>query len=393
MKILYITLENLSLHKGSVVHIKEIVAGLQKLGHHVGLVGSSPNKFKEVDNFYNLWHSPLFLLKFFKLKKQPYLISSIFLFFYLFKILPRYDIIYARDYHTVIIALIPRIIFKKKLVFEINGLANEEQKLKIDSFFNRTLCSLIRRAERMATRYSDRIVSVTPQIASYLMRHFYCPAGKVEVIHNGVNTKIFHPIGNEASLLHWKEKLGISQEEMVVTFIGNLAPWQGVEYLIQVAPSIIREISNVKFLIIGDGMLRGDLEEEVNRLRLSEHFIFTGMIDYQEVPTYINIADICVTLKKRLKSGYSPIKLYEYMACGKPVIASRVEGLEFIEAEGVGRLTEPGDVKNLEETLVDLLTDSQKRVDMGQKGLKIAQERFSWDSRASKIEKILKELA
>lgn len=386
MKILYITLENLSLHKGSVVHVREIIAGLRKLGHQVGLIACSWVKFEKADYFYNL-HRTL------GIKKQPYFISSFFLFICLLKILPRYNIIYARDYHTVIIALIPRIIFKKKLVFEINGLANEEQKLKIDSFFNRILCSLIRRAERMATRYSDRIVSVTPQIASYLVRHFYCPAGKVEVIHNGVNTKIFHPIGNEASLLHWKEKLGISQEEMVVAFIGNMAPWQGVEYLIQVVPLLIPRIENIKFMIIGDGILKKKFEAEVNRLGLSRHFLFTGMVRYKQIPLYINIADICVTLKKRLKSGYSPIKLYEYMACGKPVIASRVEGLEFIETEGTGRLIEPGDLKDLKEALLDLLTAPEKRVDMGQRGLKIVQERFTWDSRASKIEKILKELA
>jgi len=68
--------------------------------------------------------------KLFRLKNQPYLVSSILLFLYLFKILPQYDIIYARDFHTVIIALFPRILFKKRLVFEINGIAHEEQKLK-----------------------------------------------------------------------------------------------------------------------------------------------------------------------------------------------------------------------------------------------------------------------
>jgi glycosyltransferase involved in cell wall biosynthesis len=208
-----------------------------------------------------------------------------------------------------------------------------------------------------------------------------------------VNTDFFRPIRDEASLLHWKQKLRISQGEMVVAFIGNLAPWQGVEYLIQVVPLLIPRIENIKFMIIGDGILKKKFEAEVNRLGLSRHFLFTGMVRYKQIPLYINIADICVTLKKRLKSGYSPIKLYEYMACGKPVIASRVEGLEFIETEGTGRLIEPGDLKDLKEALLDLLTAPEKRVDMGQRGLKIVQERFTWDSRASKIEKILKELA
>jgi glycosyltransferase involved in cell wall biosynthesis len=149
-------------------------------------------------------------------------------------------------------------------------------------------------------------------------------------------------------------------------------------------------------MIIGNGILRKGLEAEVKRLGVSRHFLFTGMVHYKQIPLYINIADIGVApfiSKRNRKTGVSPLKVFEYMACGKPVVASRIEGMEFVEAEGAGRLTEPGDLNDLKEALFDLLTFPKKRVDMGQKGLKIAQERFSWDSRASKIEKILKELA
>src|SRR5512139_2753000 len=115
MRILYITLENMSLHKGSVVHVKEVIKILREHRYHVGLVANSLNKADEVRNFYNLNIIPFFILRFFRLKKQPYIASLIFLFFYLLKILPQYDIIYARDYHTVMMAFLPRLVFKKKL--------------------------------------------------------------------------------------------------------------------------------------------------------------------------------------------------------------------------------------------------------------------------------------
>jgi glycosyltransferase involved in cell wall biosynthesis len=386
MKLLYITLENLSLHKGSVVHIREIIASLRKLGHEVGLIACSWDRFEKADRFYNLHKSLGF-------RRQPYFISSVLLFFYLIKVLPRYDILYARDYHTVLIALIPRIIFNKRLVFEINGIANEEWKLKGDSILNLVVSTLIRKAEGLAVRYSDTIVSVTPQIASYLKSHFHCSPDKIEVISNAVNREIFHPILDEASLLSWKERLILGKEDIVVTFIGNLAPWQGVNDLIQVAPALLERKKNIRFLIIGEGVLKEDFEEEARRLGISHHFLFTGMVNYDQIPFYINITDICVTLKKRLKSGYSPLKVYEYMACGKPVVASRVEGLELIEIEGAGRLVEPGDLRNLESVLLELLVDPQKRVEMGQKGLQIVKNRFSWDLGALRIEKILEKLA
>ena len=394
MKILYITLENLSLHKGSVVHVKEIVTGLRKLGHQVGLVASSLNESEEADYFYNLHHMPDVLLRLFRLKRQPYWISSLFLFIYLLKILPQYDVIYARDSHTVIVALFPRLIFKRKLVFEINGIGNEEQKLKKPSILNRVLVYLIKKMERIATKYSDRIVSVTPQIASYLMTQFNCQPNKIEIIGNGVSTKKFHPIQDEVLLMKLRRRLGIPEEDILVVFVGNLAPWQGIEFLIQVAPCLIKKIESIRFLIIGDGILRDGLKAKVSELGVSEHFIFTGMVDHEQIPLYINLADICVLLKRRLKSGYSPIKVYEYMACGKPIIASRVEGLEFIEEEGIGRLTEPEDVTNLGEALNDIVKkDTQDIIKMGQKAIQIANERFSWDSKVANIEKILKELA
>jgi glycosyltransferase involved in cell wall biosynthesis len=389
MKILYITLENLSLHKGSVVHVREIIAGLRKLGHEVGLIACSWDRFEKADRFYNLHKSLGF-------RRQPHFISSILLFIYLIKVLPRYDILYARDYHTVLIALIPRIIFNKRLVFEINGIAHEEWKLKGDSILNLVISTLIRKAEGLAVRYSDRIVSVTPQIASYLVRQFYCPEDKVEVISNGVNTRIFHPIQDEASLLEWRRKFGIEREEKVVAFVGNLAPWQGVEYLVQLAPLLISTIENIKFMVIGNGILRKGLEAEVKRLGVSRYFLFTGMVHYKQIPLYINIADIGVApfiSKRNRKTGVSPLKVFEYMACGKPVVASRIEGMEFVEAEGAGLLVEPEDLISLETVLFELLKDPQKREGMGQRGLQIVQDRFSWDSAALRIEKLLEKLA
>lgn len=396
MRILYITLENLSLHKGSVVHIQEVIDGLQKRGHHVGLIGSAWTKYQNADVFYNIHPKVLFLSKFLHPKGKSYFISSLLLFLYLFKVLRQYDIIYARDFHTVIIALIPRLFFKKKLVFEINGLANEEQRLKEQSFINRILAASIQKAEKMATKSSDKIVSVTPQIAAYLTQYFHCQPEKVEVIGNGVNMKKFYPIYDETLLWSWKKRLGITKEDVVIAFVGNLAPWQGVNILIESAFRLLVNNKNLKFLIVGEGFLRDFLEKRVSDSKHEKKFMFTGMIQYEDIPVLINIADICVApfISRRNRiTGVSPIKVFEYMACGKPVISSRIEGLEFIEEEGAGRLIEPEDVTGLEKALYDLIKDLQKRMRMGQKGLQIARERFSWESMVIKIEEVLKGLA
>jgi glycosyltransferase involved in cell wall biosynthesis len=396
MKILYITLENLSLHKGSVVHVKEIVNGLRERGYHVGLVASSLNKDEKAVLFYNLNIIPSYILQLLRLKKQPYIASLVFLFLYLWRILPQYDIIYARDYHTVIAALFPRLLFRKKLVYEINGIAHEEQKLKSHSILNHILVSFIRKAEKMATKYSERIISVTLHIGTYLIENYKCAPDKVIIIGNGVNTKKFYPIRDEALLEQWRNKVGITKEEIIIAFVGNLAPWQGVETLIEVAPLILKEVRNIKFLIIGDGILRKEFKAKVNRLGVSDHFIFTGMIQYENIPILINLADICVApfiSRRNRTTGVSPLKVFEYMACGKPIVCSRIEGLEFIEQKGVGRLISPEDVMSLQGGLIDLIKNPQKRIMMGNKGLQISREIFNWESRVIEIEKVLIELA
>jgi glycosyltransferase involved in cell wall biosynthesis len=114
------------------------------------------------------------------------------------------------------------------------------------------------------------------------------------------------------------------------------------------------------------------------------------MLNHEEIPFIINLADICVAPLKVVTG--SPIKVFEYMACGKPVVTSRIEGLEFIEVEGVGLLTSPEDIIGLEKALNELIEEPRKRTDMGQKGVQIVRERFSWESRVTEVEELLRKL-
>jgi len=394
VRILYLTLEDMSLHKGSVVHIREVITGLRNRGHFVSLVATSSNQSENTDRFHNLNVMNHPILKLFRLKKQPYIISSALLFLCLLRIVSHYDVIYARDYHAVLIAFFPRILFKKRLVFEINGLASEEQKLKSLSVLNQFISALIRKSEKAATRFSDKIISVTPQIETYLVKHFHCRPGKVEVVGNGVDTRRFYSIDDPKVLSQWRERFGIGKEESVAVFVGNLARWQGVEVLIESGFQLLENNEKLKLLIVGDGPLKEKLMKKVFKNGRRGQFIFTGMIAYEEVPFCINIADIGVApfiLNRNISTGVSPLKVFEYMACGKPVVTSRIDGLEFIENEGIGELVDPGDVKGLAGALERLLQSKEKRVEMGQKALKIAVERFEWASKVNGIAKTLKE--
>lgn len=389
MKITYITFENMSLYKGSVVHIKEMIVGLRELGHHVTLIAPAFAEIESANSFYNIYPNAIKILKFLGLKRKSYFISSISLFLYLFKVLPQCDIIYARECYAVLVALLPRLLFNRKLVFEINGLASEEQRLRGSRFGNRILVWFVGEIEKLATRCSERIVSVTPQIAAYLARHYGCQTTKTFVIGNGVNTNRFYPMNDDALLMRLRKRLGIKQHDNIVMFVGNLAAWQGIEYLIKAAPLLVREIRNIRFVIIGNGMLKRKFEEDVNKLGLRELFIFTGMIPYAEIPHYINVANVCVALKQRLISGYSPLKLYEYMACGKPVVATDTFGFEILREEEAGILVDPDDCVELMKAIKFLIYERDSAREMGHRGAMLVRERFGWDRAVRRVEEVL----
>jgi glycosyltransferase involved in cell wall biosynthesis len=396
MKILYITLENISLHKGSVVHIRETISGLKERGHRIGLIATASVPFDGVDDFSNLnpWLSPTSENTWMRrwAKRHSMLVSLFSLLFYLFRKVSSYDVIYVRDYHAAAIALFQRVFYKKRIVFEINGLANEEQRLSANSFLRLVLAKTVKKIEHLASRFSDKVIAVTPQIASYLIHDFICPSNKIVVIGNGVNMKRFYPITDETLLLNWRKKLEISKEETTITFVGNLAPWQGVDVLVQSGFLLLKTNRNVKFLIVGEGILKNSLVEKVMNTGYEKQFIFTGMVPYDDIPLLINISDICVApfiSRRNRTTGVSPLKVFEYMACGKPVVCSKIDGLEFIEIEGVGQLVEPEDKVALQEGLFHLVHHPEKRMAMGEKGLQLARERFDWKFRVDKIEEVI----
>jgi glycosyltransferase involved in cell wall biosynthesis len=251
-------------------------------------------------------------------------------------------------------------------------------------------------AEKASAAAADRIICVTPQIAQYLSRELRCRQDKIEIVGNGVNTENFRPIRSEASLSVYRERTGIKPGEKVLVFVGNLARWQGIETLIDCAVPLLTSWKRLKFLIVGEGPLRAELQMKTEREGVKGSFIFTGMVDYDEVPFYLNLGDIGVApfiSNRNNKTGVSPLKVFEYMACGKPVVASRIDGLEFIEQEGVGRLIEAQSVRGFADAISDLLKNDGKRAEMGEKGNRIALRDFSWTSKSEKIQSILRKMA
>jgi glycosyltransferase involved in cell wall biosynthesis len=226
---------------------------------------------------------------------------------------------------------------------------------------------------------------VTDKLKDELVRLYSVPAEKVLVINNGANTDIFKPMDQKQA----RARLGLDDSKKYVCFVGHLAAWQGVEFLIYSSPLILEKCPDVRFLVVGDGVMRERLLKIASEMGLSEKFTFTGRVPYEDVPVYINAADICVApfIKERnSKIGLSALKTYEYLACGKPIVASSISGVkDLIDLSGGGIPVTPENPEELANAVVKLISDQKTRSTMGEQGRKYVVENHSWDGVARKI--------
>lgn len=286
------------------------------------------------------------------------------------------------------------IIYKLKkipVIVEVNGIVVDECLMANNSrsILNTLHLKAISSIERKLFSISHKIISVTPNIKKKLQEIYDIPENKIIVIENGANPELFRPIDQENA----REKLKLEKNFKYIGFVGSFAPWQGLEFLIHASKLIQNEFSDVKFLIVGgEGTEKDEIVKLVEKLNLKDKFIFTGMVPYGEVPWYINASDVCIVYKKPLESGYSPLKLYEYMACGKPVIASKVSGFEILEKGNAGILVEPENPELLAKAILKLLKDEDLIKKMGKNGRTYLIENNSWAAVAKRIEKILEDV-
>lgn len=371
---------------GSMVHRWELVQNLAALGHEIHTISNEEYGNAEYNGIH-FYVEP-------EIETQRVFGGLLHRFMYAIFLINLirahdFDVLYTRTPALMsgIIGYLSKKIMGLPLVFEINGIAFEEQELMRSellttkrSLFVNIKIEFRKRKEIFMWNKADALIAVTDGIKRYLVRHGV-GENKIWVIGNGANTDLFRPMDQNII----RSELGLDPVSTYVCFVGNLAPWQGVEYFIHAAPLVLERDSEVKFLIVGDGAIRDKLEKMVSNLGLNENFIFTGTVPYEDVPKYINAGDICVVPKLKVFGyGYSPLKLYEYMACGKPVIATNTKGFEILELYNAGLLVNPEVAQELSEAIVKL-QEGELRKRMGENGRVAIIEEYSWEKVAERV--------
>ena len=372
---------NYEMIDGSNIHKWELVHNLLKLKNEIHIL-SSENTIPKYENL--VLHTIPKTVQHNRLENLTFLLDTIKS--------NDFDILYTRTPANVsgFAGYLAKKRFGKPLVFEINGISYQEKALG-----NRSSKNLLKFYLAKARMYKeifmwklgDRIIAVTPGIKEVLLKHGVSEK-KIYVIENGANTDLFRPMNKENS----RRDLGLDEDSKYVCFVGSFAPWQGVELLIKAIPLIIEKDVHARFLIVGDGVMKKEWMGLAEYLGVLGKCIFTGSVPYEMVPTYINASDICVVPKKPMLSGYSPLKLYEYMACGKPIIATRTKGFELLEETNSGILINPENPVEFAKSTLMLLENPELMINMGNSGRKYVVANHSWESIAKKVESVCKNL-
>ena len=227
-------------------------------------------------------------------------------------------------------------------------------------------------AYRFANRWVDRVV-VNSEAGK---KQVICDEGvseqKIQVIRNGIDLERFSKSFDRANI---RKGLGILNDDLVVCCVGNLREIKGQKYLVEAGLEVLQKLPNTRFVFVGDGPLRKELEFKVQGSMFKEKFLFLGKKD--DVPEILSIADVCVL--PSLSEGLSNAIL-EYMAAGKPVIATNVGGnSELVENEINGILVEPANSKQLAEAMNELLESSQEREAFGKNARNKVEKEFALD--------------
>jgi len=226
-------------------------------------------------------------------------------------------------------------------------------------------------AERYAANATDHFVVVAKAMSEqYLAAGIGRPEQYTRVF-SGFDLQPYLTAPNDPAL---RQKLGLAPDFFVIGKIARLFELKGHDDLLAVAPKIVKACPRVKFLLVGDGVLRPALEAQIKQAGLEKHFVFTGLVPPTEVSRYVGIMDALVHLS--LREGL-PRALPQALAAGKPVVAYDCDGArEICLPNETGFLIAPKDFVKLEAALTSLATDPALCAKLGSRGQELVQDWF-----------------
>lgn len=360
--------------KGSSIHVQSVVRTLLRQGHQVHLftcyLGADPPadlrmvpihklpEYSKSDDYKNEDYNA----------REQALLSSNPKLFSILEAEGPFDLVYER-YSLWSFAGMD---YARKIevpgVLEVNAPLIEEQ-IKYRTLINREQTKQV--AEQVFGT-ATTLIAVSQAVADYL-ENYSMAKGRIHVVPNGVDSQRFST--------EIKPSLSRTPEEFIIGFVGTMKPWHDLSSLVDAFATLYREDSNTRLLMVGDGKGLDKVIDSLSTHNCSQAAHFTGAVPPEQIPGLLATMDVAVALYPLNSQCYfSPLKVYEYMAAGLPVVATRVGQLAELIQDGVnGLLCPPDDLDCLADKLHLLKSHPELRSRLGQAAKEYIHKYHTWD--------------
>lgn len=367
MRIFYICYENLSLQRASTTHIKEITEHLKKLGNDVVLFAPNIGKYRS-ETTVRVVYIPILNVRF--IKEYIYYVCLL-LYLLVYQIRLKADVFYVREMGLSVAPALVGFVLQVPHILEINGIPSVDLtsmgahrlKHKIFGFF-----------QYMNFLLADKVVSVSENIKKELSR-IHKNTHKIVVIENGVNVDLFYPKDKSEA----RGLLKLEQDCYHLIFVGSFYPHHSPHHIIYILNHIAQKLPSVRLIMIGSGHLLESTMDLVKKLGLRSCVNSIGEVEYKKIPSYITAADAGIFILTGIGKMYGKsLKLYEYMACGRPVVVGESCG-NFVRDNEIGIVIQEENYEQAANAIVNLLKDNARMNRMGENGRKLVINSFTWE--------------
>lgn len=363
---------------GGYRKVYELAENLEKLGHETVLFvprlkyHSIPVKCVQVP----ILDMPII---------RPVVFNILLLFYLLYHAVRMHPaILYSRPINSFIPLLVAKLT-STYFVIEVNG--DQCHHLRLIGVHQLKI-ALVKLIEHVNFKFADKIIPITQGLKQMIRRRYGITDSKISVIESGSNLDLFKPMDMEAC----KNFLNLEPDCRYVGFVGLFFEYQGIDTLIDSAGEVISRAPEIRFLIVGDGVMRTEWMEKTKKIGLEDCFVFPGQVPYNKVPYYINAMTVCVAPFTAKRGETSPLKLFDYFACGKPVVSSDIPSVHQILLDSEAAiLVSPGDPVALAQALIGILKDEKKQGMLGNNGRKLVIPKYSWEAQVKLLISVIKD--
>lgn len=375
--VLYTAFDVVPNPKGASTHITYFVRGLVDAGYRVQLITAGDPSLPEQDEYWGA-----------QIRRVPCGTDSNFLqravefgqtVMRHVESSPPYHLVHFRSIWSGLGLVQARPRFGYRTLFEVNGLPSIEIKYHYPALKGSSLLAKIKEQEIVTLLLADAVICPSAVTRAYLAS-LGIPREKITVIPNGVDTERFCP-----------QPLPPAADRPTLLYIGTLADWQGLDLLLEAMPAILaNQPARLRIVGRGRGRQRKALLKRVRKLGLAEAVSVEPAVPHHEVPALIAQAALCLAPlgynDRNVTQGCCPIKVLEYMAGSRPLVAANLPVVRELAREDVDALLfTPDDPADLARCVSALLADPALAQRLADSAARRARDRFSWRQAQKKL--------